>query len=116
MSKYLILIYENETSYEKAPPEVMEEVMREHDAFTNGVPELGANVIGGEALHPTTTATSIRGGTEVTDGPFVETKEQLGGFSIIDVAGLDAALAWAQRMSEATTCAIEVRPFLDEGS
>ena len=67
-------------------------------------------------LMPTTAATTLRAGAEplVLDGPFVETKEQLGGFSIVDVSDLDAALVWAERLSEATTCAIEVRPLIAE--
>ena len=76
----------------------------------------GAWVFGG-GLHDPTTATVVQttGGRAVTtDGPFAETKEVLGGFSVIDVPDLDAALVWAERMSEATTCPIEVRPFQHE--
>ena len=77
------------------------------------------HVVGGEELDmPRTVKTLRRGrqgeGIAVTDGPFVETKEQIGGFSVIEVDDLDAALEWAEKMSEATTCAIEVRPFMDE--
>jgi len=76
----------------------------------------GSWVFGG-GLHGADTATVVtarESSTITTDGPFVETKEQLGGLSIIDVPDLDAALRWAERMSEATTCPIEVRPFMDE--
>ncbi len=72
----------------------------------------GAWVFGG-GLHDPTTSSVVesRGGQAVTtDGPFVETKEVLGGFSVIEVTDLDVALAWAERMSQATTCPIEVRP------
>ncbi len=71
MSKYMILIYETETSYAEAPSGLMEEIKREHDAFANGVPALGASMVSGEALHPTTTSTSVRGGSEVSDCAFV---------------------------------------------
>lgn len=110
MSKYLILIYENETSYDEAPPELMAEVMGEHDTFTNGVPALGASVIGGEALHPTSTATSIRGG-DVMDGPFIETKEALGAYYVIDAPDLDTALAVAKTVP-ARFGGVEVRPIM----
>lgn len=76
----------------------------------------GAWVFGG-GLHEPSTATvvSVDGGTRsTTDGPFLETKEQIGGLSIIDVDDLDAALDWAERMAAATTCPIEVRPFHDD--
>lgn len=71
----------------------------------------------GGGLHDPSTATVVtaRDGSAVcTDGPFVDTKEVIGGVSIIDVADLDAALGWAERMARATTCPIEVRPFADD--
>ena len=71
----------------------------------------------GGGLHDAGTATVVtaRGGqVETTDGPFVESEEQIGGLSIIDVPDLDDALRWAERLSAATTCPIEVRPFLDQ--
>jgi hypothetical protein len=70
-------------------------------------------------LHPASTATVVRAkGDEVlmTDGPFVEGKEHVGGFCLIEAADLDAALAWAGKLARATTLPIEVRPALDEGS
>lgn len=76
----------------------------------------GAWVFGG-GLHAPGTATVVTprdGSTVTTDGPFVDTKEVIGGLSIIDVADLDAAIRWAERMADATTCPIEVRPFMDE--
>lgn len=111
MSKYLILIYEDETPYDTATPELLGEVMQEHEVFTAGVTALGASVVGGEALHPTTTATSIRGGSEVTDGPFVETKEALGGYYVVDAPDLDTALAVA-RTVPARFGGVEVRPVM----
>jgi hypothetical protein len=111
MSKYLVLIYEDETPYATATPEVMAEVMAEHDAFSAGVEQLGATLVGGEALQPTTMATSVRGGSEVTDGPFVETKEALGGYYVIDAPDLDTALAVAKTVP-ARFGGVEVRPVM----
>jgi hypothetical protein len=68
-------------------------------------------------LHPPSTATVVRvrdGDTLMTDGPFAEGKEHLGGFTIIRAADLDAALAWGQRLAKATTLPVEVRPFQDD--
>ncbi len=109
MTKYLILIYEDEAGYATATPEVIGEVMQAHDEFSAGVERLGAKVVGGEALEATPTATSIRGGSEVTDGPFVETKEALGGFYLIDAPDLDTALAVA-KSCPARCGGVEVRP------
>jgi hypothetical protein len=111
MSQYVILIYEDEASYETATPEVLGEVMQAHDAFTAQVPQLGAKILGGEALQPTSTATSVRGGSEVTDGPFVETKEVLGGYYVIDAPDLDTALA-VGKACPARFGGVEVRPVM----
>jgi hypothetical protein len=111
MSKYLVLIYEDEMQYATASPEVMAEVMAEHDTFSAGVERHGAQLVGGEALEPTATATSVRGGSEVTDGPFVETKEALGGFYVIDAPDLDTALAVAKTVP-ARFGGVEVRPVM----
>jgi len=76
----------------------------------------GAWVFGG-GLHDPGTATVVTardGSVTTTDGPFVDTKEVIGGLSIIDVPDLDTALRWAERMAAATTCPIAVRPFMDE--
>ncbi len=109
MTKYLILIYEDEASYATATPEVMAEVMQAHDDFTALVEQRGAKVLSGEALEATPTATSVRGGSEVTDGPFVETKEALGGYYVIDAPDLDTALAVA-KSCPARFGGVEVRP------
>ena len=93
MTQYLILIYEDEAGYATATPEVLGEVMQEHNDFSAQVEQHGAKILGGEALQPTGTATSVRGGSEVTDGPFVETKEALGGYYLIEAPDLDTALA-----------------------
>ena len=110
MSQYAILIYEDEASYATATPEVMAEVMEAHNRFAAGVERLGAKLLGGEALQDTSTATSVRG-TEVTDGPFAETKEALGGFYLVDAPDLDTALAVA-RTVPARFGGVEVRPVM----
>ena len=111
MTQYMILIYEDEAQYATATPEVLGEVMQAHNDFTAQVEELGAKILGGEALQPTSTATSVRGGSEVTDGPFVETKEALGGYYLVEAPDLDAALAVA-RMTPARFGGVEVRPIM----
>ena len=111
MSKYMILIYEDEAGYENASPDVLNEVMQAHNDFAAQVEQRGAKLLGGEALQPTSTATSVRGGSEVTDGPFVETKEALGGFYLIDAPDLDTALAIG-RLCPARFGGVEVRPVM----
>ena len=111
MSQYLILIYEDEAGYATASPEVMNEVMEEHNAFTAQVEQHGAKIVGCEALQPTSTATSVRGGSDVTDGPFVETKEALGGYYVIDAPDLDTALA-VGKLCPARFGGVEVRPVM----
>ena len=111
MAQYLILIYEDEAQYATASPEVMGEVMQAHNDFAAQVEQRGVKLLGGNALQSTGTATSIRGGADVTDGPFVETKEALGGYYVIDAPDLDAALAIG-RLCPARFGGVEVRPVL----
>ncbi len=111
MTQYMILIYEDEAQYESASPEVLGEVMQAHNDFAAQVEQRGAKLLGGEALQPTGTATSVRAGSEVTDGPFVETKEALGGFYLLDAPDLDTALAVA-RTVPARFGGVEVRPVM----
>ena len=110
MSQYLILIYEDEAGYATATPEVLGEVMEAHNQFSAAVEAHGAKIVGGEALQPTTTATSVRG-SDVTDGPFVETKEALGGYYLIDAPDLDTALA-VGKLCPARFGGVEVRPVM----
>jgi hypothetical protein len=84
MAKYLILIYESEQVWENASEAQWQAAMAEHGRFAQQVPEQGGKILGGEALQPTSTATTIRGDV-VTDGPFVETKEALGGYYVVTV-------------------------------
>ncbi len=112
MTQYMMSVWYPADS--AAPgPEELSRITRDVGAVHQQLQEEGAWVFGG-GLHGPDTATVVHarnGRAMTTDGPFVETKEVLGGFSVIDVDDLDAALAWAERMSEATTCPIEVRPL-----
>jgi hypothetical protein len=116
MAQYLLLIYENEAGYQIPSSELWNKMMQAHGAFAKAVVEQGGKILGGEALQPTTTATSVRGGSTgdhvVTDGPFVETKEALGGFYLIEAADLDQAIAFGKQCP-APFGGIEVRPIMD---
>ena len=111
MAKYLILIYENEGGYADAGPQVWQQAMEAHGRFAGQVAEHGVKMLGGEALQPVATATSIRGDV-VTDGPFAETKEFLAGFMLIEARDLNEAIELAGKAPMARFT-IEVRPFLD---
>ena len=117
--KYALLIYEAEESSEKASPKEKERVMAGYFAFSKEVQEKGV-LLGGEALHSVKTAScvEIRGGkTIVTDGPFAETKEQLGGFYLLDCKDLDEAIEYASKIPTVMTGRLEIRPVMtfDEG-
>jgi hypothetical protein len=112
MSQYLILIYDDENAYETGGAEVSGPIMEGHTRF--GEQNAGA-IAGGNALQPTTTATTVRpdgaGGFTVTDGPFVETKEALGGYYLVEAADLDAAIKLAKQVP-VVSGALEVRPIM----
>jgi hypothetical protein len=108
MTRYLLSVYQ---PYDDGPPpENLDEVMRDVAALTKEMQSAGVWVFAG-GLHPPSTATVVRDEL-ITDGPFIEAKEHLGGFTVIDASDLDAALEWARRTSRATTLPIEVRPFV----
>jgi hypothetical protein len=111
MTEYVILIYENEDAYVNASPEVWQTAMEAHNRFAGQVGERGGKLVGGNALQPTTTATSIRDDV-VTDGPFAEPKEALGGFYLIEARDLDHALEIA-KLCPAPYGGVEVRPVMD---
>jgi hypothetical protein len=93
------------------PPQMLDRIMRDVDAVNREMDEAGVMVLRA-GLSPAPEATVVRakdGGMLVTDGPFAETKEHIGGFALIDVADRDAALAWAHKIAAATTLPIEVR-------
>jgi len=111
MTEYLILIYERESGYAEGGPEVWEATGKAHSRFAEQVGEKGGKILGGNALQPTATATSIRGDV-VTDGPFAETKEALGGYYLIEARDLDHALEIA-KLCPAPFGGVEVRPIMD---
>lgn len=114
MKQYLISVYHPE--YETFPPELMEKVMRDVDALNEEIQAAGAWVFAG-GLHPSSTATTLRVKDDeilMTDGPFAEGKEHIGGFWVIKAPDLDAALEWGRKATRACAVPIEVRPFQDE--
>ena len=115
MTQYLLSVYNPEG--EPTPPEAeMQQIFKDVDAFNGELQASGAWVFAG-GLHPADTATVVRakdGEILTTDGPFAETKEQLGGFWIIKAADLDEALAWASQATTACRGPVEVRPFQEE--
>ncbi|HVB43293.1 MAG TPA: YciI family protein [Streptosporangiaceae bacterium] len=111
MAQYAILIYEAESGYAEGGQEVSQQTMEAHGRFAAQVGERGGKILGGEALEPTSTATTIRGDV-VTDGPFTETKEALGGFYLIEARDLDHAIEIA-RLCPARFGGVEVRPVMD---
>jgi hypothetical protein len=113
--KYLCLIYSDETLWEKMPKAESDAVMGEYRAFTNDIKKTG-HYLGGEPLQPTQTATTIRsrqGKVSTTDGPFAETKEQLGGFYLITAKDLNDAIQVAARIPSVRVGSIEVRPIME---
>ncbi len=114
MTQYLLAVYPF-GSEELNAPEDMDQAYKAVDVFNAELQAEGAWVFAG-GLHPPDTATVVRvsnGEVLMTDGPFAETKEQLGGFWIIEAADLDAALAWASKGTRACGAPVEVRPFQD---
>jgi hypothetical protein len=111
--KYMMLIYEDERIYGpgKGGP-AMQEIVAKHMAFSQ---ELGAARLAGAGLQPTTTATTVRtksGAKTMHDGPFAETKEQLGGYYLVEAQDLDAAIAIAKKIPVLQDGSIEIRPVL----
>ena len=114
--KYLLAIYFDETSADDVTPEQAQARTAAYFAVGQEMTESGA-YLAGEGLQSTATATTVRvrdGERVVSDGPFAETKEQLGGFYLIDAANLDEALAWASQATTACRGPVEVRPFQEE--
>ena len=115
MKQYLLSVYHPEAGDVPAPA-AMEQIMRDVEALNDELQAAGAWVFAG-GLHPSSTATVVRadgGDVLVTDGPFVEGKEHIGGVWVIKAPDLDAALAWARKATRACTVPIEVRPFQEE--
>ena len=111
--QYLLMIYQNEAESKKMDAAAGKKLTEEYGAFTQGIIQSG-NFKAGDALQPTTTATTVRvrdGKTLTTDGPFAETREQLAGYYLVEARDLDAALAMAVRIPGAKTGSIEIRPI-----
>jgi hypothetical protein len=112
--QYLLLIYRNEAELSKMTPEDRQKMSAEYGTYTQSIVQSG-HFKAGDGLQPTTTATTVRvreGKTLATDGPFAETREQLGGYYLVEAKDLDAAIALAARIPGARDGSIEVRPVM----
>jgi len=110
--EYLLMVFSDPTQFEKLSPAQRESGMAAYGAYTSALKTAGI-LRGSNRLRPAGTATTVKvktGKTEVLNGPYVETREQLGGYFLIDVVDLDAALSWAARCPGASHGAVEVRP------
>jgi hypothetical protein len=110
--KYMLLIYTDETGYAAESKQELEKRMGAYTAYAGAMQKAGV-LVDANRLKPTTTGSTVRvsgGKTKVQDGPFAETKEQLGGYFMIDVPDLDKALTWAARCPGAAHGSVEVRP------
>ncbi len=115
--RYMLLIYDDEGQWHSRSEEERGAIIEEYFADTRELEERGA-FVAGDALQPTGTATTVRvngGETMTTDGPFAETKEQLGGYYLVDVDSLDEAIEWAAKIPSAARGlgSIEVRPLME---
>jgi hypothetical protein len=111
--KYMLLIYDDETNWMNMPPAQLKKMYAEYGKFSDELATSGA-MVGGSELAPIATASTVRvrkGKVITTDGPFAETKEQLGGYYMIDVANLDEAIKWASKIPSALSGSIEIRPL-----
>ncbi len=113
--KYLLALILDESRMAEATPEQRQDSMKEWDSFTQAAIDAGA-YLGGEGLQPSATATTVKIGESgdhvVSDGPFAETKEQLGGYYLLDCKDLDDVLAWAKRIPMPGGT-VEIRPVMD---
>jgi hypothetical protein len=113
--QYLCLIYEDEREWQKLPQAESEKVIGEYSAYTESIRKSG-HYVGGNALQPTQTATTVRvrkGKVSTSDGPFAETKEQLGGYYLLQARDLNEAIQIAARIPGARFGAVEVRPIME---
>jgi len=116
--KYLFLIYDNEKEWQKFPKDVQDKYMGEYMAFGDSIKKSG-QYVGANQLQPTSTATVVRarnGKVSTTDGPYAETKEQLGGYYLIEAKDLNDAIKVASRIPSARFGSIEVRPIVERAS
>jgi hypothetical protein len=111
--QYMLLLYSDSRSFLKMTPEQQKEGLAAYQAYMEALDKAGV-CKGSNRLQPTSAATTVRitnGKTQVLNGPYVETKEQLGGYFLIDVPDLDAALSWAARCPGSSHGTVEVRPI-----
>jgi len=111
--QYMLLIHSNEVAMQSMPQDAIARMHTAYMAYTEALTQAGV-VVNGNRLRPTSATTTVRvadGKTQVLDGPYAETKEQLAGYYLIDVPDLDAALSWAARCPGASVGSIEVRPI-----
>jgi hypothetical protein len=111
--RYMLLIYGDESGWANLSEAETEAEMGKWYAYTQEMQDAGVSTAG-EALQPTSTATCVRdngGEPLVTDGPFAETREQLGGYYLLDVPNLDEAIKWAHKCPAAKSGTIELRPI-----
>lgn len=111
--QYLLMIYGNEAAMAAASEADSGKMLAAYGAYTEAMIKAGV-MIGANRLRPSATATTVRsadGKAQVLDGPYAETKEQLGGYYLINVPDLDAALSWAERCPGSAVGTIEVRPI-----
>ncbi len=111
--KYMLLVYANEGAFATMPKAEAEKGLAAYGAYMEAMQKAGV-LVGSNRLRPTADATTVRvaeGKTKVLNGPYAETREQLGGYFMIDVPDLDAALSWAARCPGASHGTVEVRPI-----
>jgi hypothetical protein len=114
----MCLIYDTEQQLAAMPKAEMDAFMGDYRHFTEGIAQSG-HLLAGDELQPTQAATTVRvrhGKTSTTDGPFAETKEQLGGYYLIEARDLNEAIQIAARIPSARLGCVEVRPVMDDGS
>ena len=113
--KYLCTIYGDERQWSDLTPEQSAEVLAAYGAFGEAAEKAGV-MLGGEGLEPTSAATTVRvrdGERLLSDGPFAETKEQLGGYYLLECGSLDEAIEWASKIPGAASGSVEVRPVMN---
>jgi hypothetical protein len=114
--KYMLLMYADESKASEIPPEELQAVQQAWFAYMAEAQAAGV-LIANDGLQPVTTATTVRvrnGKSLITDGPFAETHEQFGGYSVLECADLDDAIRWAEKIPTVKYGSIEIRPFWDQ--
>ena len=113
--KYMFLLYGDESRWAEVTPEELQEVMQAYEVFSREVTEAGV-FVSGEPLEVTSAATTVRvrdGEPVLSDGPFAETREQLGGFYVLECRDLDDAVRWATKIPAVNEGSVEIRPVPD---